>query len=279
MKYLIFVFLTSCAISYYYKGKDIDNAHKKSNKQVDKALKNFDQIKQVEDALAYLKKSKFDPKATEEISHQVKECKDYRPKIDQARKSRNTKYKRLKISRKKKYQEKDKKYQKIKAFIDSNKTYSKNLEALFKAAETECGKIEKLISQYDIKILNANDLHQKFGRHKKDLRKTEKKIAKSMEKFKKQLSQSNHKNKNKINNELKELDKILVQIKAKVVVLDQQITRLKKSYGTKGALPVAKGTMAFDATQELEKNVAQYNQILKSYKKRQDNIKKLVDDK
>jgi NAD+--asparagine ADP-ribosyltransferase len=91
----------------------------------------------------------------------------------------------------------------------SHDEFAKNIEEVFKKAQVDCGKIQKIFNKYDVKMMNANKLYGKFASYKKQLLKNKSKVTSKLKKFRKDLPKSKHKNKDKIEMELTKLEKIL----------------------------------------------------------------------
>lgn len=156
--------LSACTISYYYKGKDLDKNHRKVNNQINKSLKNFDNINQVDPIVEKIKNSEFVGKKAflKDIKTVKSKCLNHKYRIKAAQGQRNTQYAKLRINKKKKYTNKNKNYKGIKKYINTHEAYSKKIEKFFKQAKTDCGQLSTIFKKYDVKMMNANKLYSKF---------------------------------------------------------------------------------------------------------------------
>lgn len=276
MKYILLCLLSACSISYYYKGKDLEKNQTKLNRELDKSIKQFDKVKESKAIYQQLLKSSVKPAVQKSFATSIDKCISYQDQVIQLKKERNIQYKQLKIQRKKNYQEKDKNYPKIKAYIESHQDFEAKANKLFKEIKQVCNKPSEILKDEKLKLLDAKAVYNSFQKHKKELTKTDVKIKNSLRKFEKKLKLSNHKNKKKIFKELAELKTILKKIKSQNALLDMEITKLEKAYGKKGKILIAPGTQAFKSTTFLEEQISQYNQIIKEYDKQIKVINKLV---
>lgn len=276
MKFLsLLLILTSCTISYYYKGKDLHKAHNKSNKQVDKVIRQFDKVDEFKRVFAQMETSKLPTGVKNELRGGIKRCTDFRTQIKTEQNKRNAYFRQLNIRKNKKYVKKDNNYSQVKAFADSFDSYGDKLKSLVDQAESTCKKPNEIITKYDIKILSADSLYRKFDQHKKELEKSVRQVRKKKASFTEKVKKSKHKNKGKILTKIKEIGGLLREINGQVVVLDKEVSSLKKQYGSIKQLVVAKGTKAYAATKKLEGNIGKYNQILKRFENTTKEINRL----
>lgn len=281
MKLIFLLFLSSCTISYYYKGKDIVKNQNKIDKQITKSLKNFDQINRVDTVVNKLKKSEFKDKNVflTELRLAKGKCLAHKKSINNIYSARKQKYNKLNIQKKKKYSSKDKNYKEIKTYIDGNDKFSEKLETQFKQAKKDCNQIQSVFSKYDVKMMNANKLYGKFKGYEKTLKQSDIKVKKQLAKFRKKLSKSKHKNKSKINNELTKMDDILIVISKELIGLGSEVKSLKSIYGTKGDIPIVKGSEAYLAVEKLNKKSKSFNKQIDSFNEISNKINDLIKDK
>ena len=282
MKFLItLLFLSSCTISYYYKGKDLEKNQRKIDKQITKSLNNFDQINRVDPVIKKITKAKFKNKDIflEELKGAKSSCLKHKVSINYLYSKRRTEYKKLKISKKKEYSSKNKKYKQIKSYVDTHDEFAKNIEEVFKKAQVDCGKIQKIFNKYDVKMMNANKLYGKFASYKKQLLKNKSKVTSKLKKFRKDLRKSKLNNKDKIEMELTKLEKILKDIVIDVRGLEKEVQKLKDIYGTQGDIPIIKGSEAYMATEGLKNKSAEFNKTVDRFNDISKNINKLLKGK
>lgn len=281
MKLLILcLLLSSCSVSYYYKGKEIDKSQKKANKQITKSLKSFKDFNKIDSVTKKLANSDYKnrQKVIKEIKNAKKVCVSNKNIIKNAQLKRNRVYKKLGIKKNKNYNNKHPKYEKIKSYIDSNKEYSQTINDKIKKANKDCKKIETVLKKYDLRIMDANNLYSQFSKYKSKLIKSHKKVEKELKRFKKKISKSNHPNKSQIKKELKVLDKIRLGMIGEVSQINKDVKGIKKQYGSKGSIPVIKGTKADKALKNLNTNIKQHNKKIKQFNAQIKKIEKLVNN-
>lgn len=264
---LILLILSSCTLTYYYRVKDIDNNNNKMNKEINKSLKTFNKLNDIDDVILKMEKSSFPNK--KQIISEVKglraKCYAHKDRIQALQNERLAEYKSLKISRKKKYSQKDSKYSEIQAYIDSHKDFEAKINTEVKSTNNDCNKIEKGFEKFGVKLMNANVMFSKFESHKKELISSDKKITKQLRKFEKQVKNSKHKNKKKIQTKLKEVRPLLSEVKAQANNIGLDVTKLKKLYGDKGNIPVVKGSEAFKALENLSEKTGNYSNLISKF--------------
>lgn len=278
MKFITLLILTSCTISYFYKGKDLDKNQNKLIKQFNKTLSQFDKAKDNTKVFKQLKSAQVSDKTLTDFSSAMKKCFSYRDQIKALRDDRINNYKKLGINKKKKYSQKDKKYKEIQKYIDSHKPFQAKAEKVFDQTNEACKRPSSVLKELGIKSLDAKALYKKFQGHKKNLKKTASKVKKQVKKFSKKLRKSKHKNKKKIQKKISEIDPILQKLQKQSNILDKHITELEKKYGKKGPILIAKGTLASKKIELLEVQTQNYNKIVSEYDKKIKEINKLVKD-
>ena len=278
MKFITLFILTSCTISYFYKGKDLEKSQQKMISQFNKSIKQFDQFNDNNKVFQQLKKAQVDEFFLSNFSSAMKKCYGYKTKIISLRDERINIYKKLGINKKKKYSKKDKKYKEIQKYIDSKKPFQKSANAIFDKANLACKEPNNLLKNQDIKSLDAKVLYAKFQEHKKNLTNTVKKVRSQTSKYKKKVKDSKHKNKKKIYKKLGEINPILVKIEKQTLVLDKHISDLKKEYGKKGPIITMKGTLAHKKIVLLQEQIKSYQYFINQYDKKIKEINKLVKD-
>jgi len=268
--------LTSCSISYYFKGKDIQKNQTKLSRQFDKALIQFDKAKDNSKIFTQLKQTNVSEDFMKKFSATMNNCYSYRDKIKNLKRENQRAYKKLKINPKIKYTEKDKKYVEIKKYYDSLKPFEKKTQAVFDDAKDACEKPSVLLKNKEIKSLNAKTVYKKFQAHKKSLISTMKKVKKQMSKFTSKVKKSSLKNKKKILEKISEINPILSRIKKQSLNVDKEVSVLEKAYGQKGPILVSPGTVAHKMIEQLESQVVEYNSLIKNYDLKINEINQLV---
>ncbi len=275
MKYLfILVILSSCAFSYYYRGKDLISNHKKNQKNIAKSMKQFDVLKQYDQVLVQLEKFNESKKITNDFKTALVLCRTEIDKIKMILKKRDDDFNALKIEKKKKYQEKDKKYKKIQTYINNVKLVNKQIETENEKIQTKCNKVSDILDQNSIKVLPVSEFKNSIIKTRKKLKKQIDKNKKQISKIRLYLKKKNHKNRNKILNHLNAVEsiqsKLLTQFNKMDLILKRKELIDKKFIVLSPASPFQKD---YD---ELNEIVSKYNQLVNKAKEHSNKIKKLM---
>lgn len=276
MKYLLLFVLSSCAISYYFKGKDLHKNEAKLNKHFDKALNQFKQFEEQSKIFTQLQLAEVPKSFIKEFKQSADKCLQYKNNIIKLKKDRARAFKNLGIHRKKNYSQKDKKYKQIEKFNESNKALQKKVNTVFKSASIACQEPGKIINKNGIRILDAKEVYKNFQNHLTQLNRSESKMNKQIKKLKSLLKKRRHPNKKKIFKKLNELNQIMYEIKAESKNVNLEIKKLNKSYGKSVPIVIAKGTQAYKSMESLRLQTVKYNQLIKNYDQKVKEINKAL---
>lgn len=275
---LVILLLQACTISYVYKGKDIHKSHKKTQKQVNKIIKNFKQAEELKNTINQLASTPETKSFSSEMNQAINTCLVQKEKLISVKQKRDRAFSELDVNKKKKYKKGSQKYTKVKAFFDEQAHYQKEVNEIVSKANTECQKTKNIANKYGVKLIDSKQMIAKFESHKKSLKNSIKKIKKSNKKFEKELNKRGHKQKDVIKKKLSVLASLLKEIEAQVDVVGSEVHKLEAKYGKGQKLLVVKGTDAFAATEVLEQITAAYSAKLKEYNQVAKEVEKLVKD-
>ena len=273
---IIFLILTSCTISRYYKTKDIKKNFHSYEKNMNKSIRSIDSdLNYQKKVISEISIYKLDKEIIENLRSDLKKCVEVKNEVANQQLLYKTRFQSLDLKGKKisSTESRYKEIEKFKKFVKTqNKSINKSLEKYRAIRKEFYGRLQKK----QFKLVKTKDVKKQFESYNKKFRGEYLKTKKSISMFRKKISESQHKKKDFILQELLNLDKILEKLEESNLHVNSVVKSFHQKYGAHKELIHGPNSPTYQSLEKIKQEFHSLNIRVKEFNVQSKKINKII---